>query len=86
MQQNSNASLSKRVGQTWFCHFQKCGEKGTIVLKYQLEKLSKVERTFAENRFFYHWWPLFSWKDFIGLSLKIHPIKFIFTMIIGLTN
>jgi hypothetical protein len=43
MQQNSNASLSKRVGQTWFCHFQRRGEKGTIVLKYQLEKLLKEE-------------------------------------------
>jgi hypothetical protein len=51
MQQNSNASLSKRVGQTWFCHFQRRGEKGTIVLKYQLEKLLK-EEMFIKNFFF----------------------------------
>jgi hypothetical protein len=44
MQQNSNASLSKRVDQIWFCHFQRCGEKGTIVLKYQFKELSKLER------------------------------------------
>ncbi len=66
MQQNSKASLSKCVGQTWFCHFQWCGEKPTIFLKYQLEKLSKVGGTSAKDRSVYHWWPLSSKKDFKG--------------------
>jgi hypothetical protein len=34
--------------------FQRCGEKVTIVLKYQLEKLSKVGRKFAKNIYVYH--------------------------------
>jgi hypothetical protein len=68
MQQNSKASLSKRVNQTCFCHFQRCGEKGTIVLKYYLEKISKVGRTYVKDRNVYHWGPLSLGKDFKGLS------------------
>jgi hypothetical protein len=53
----------------------KGGEKGTIVLNYQLEKLWKVGGTFAKDKYVYHWWPLSLGKYFIGLGQIIHLIK-----------